>query len=151
MNSLNTGPQQALLQAQMQVRKTGPDPKMNLILEKELHEIQRIWRIERGDWQNSVYQIYEKITGEALSQMPEDLGSFGKVEQEILQKVCLQHNVPQLLVSKLLNAEFESQGMTRHSKIYGKLNKILSEEWREDHDEIFKDLKQRKHDQELGK
>lgn len=139
-----------LLRAQMQVRKTGPDPKMNLILEKELHEIQRIWRIERGDWQNSVYQIYEKITGEALSQMPEDLGSFGKVEQEILQKVCLQHNVPQLLVSKLLNAEFESQGMTRHSKIYGKLNKILSEEWREDHDEIFKDLQQRKHDKELG-
>jgi len=43
-----------LLKAQNQVRKNGPDPKMNLIFEDELHEIQRIWRVERGDWQNSV-------------------------------------------------------------------------------------------------
>ncbi len=49
-------------------------------------------------------------------------------------------------VRKLLNAEFDSQGMTRHSKIYPKLGKILSEEWRtwDDIDTIKEELKDKK-------
>jgi DNA sulfur modification protein DndC len=103
---------------------------MSLILEEEIEEIQRIWRVEQGDWENSVYAIYEEITGVNLSLKQEDLARFTKVEQEILDGICEKNNVPKLLVSKLLNAEFDSQGMTRHSKIYPKLGKILSEEWR---------------------
>ena len=53
-----------LLKSQKKVRKNGPDPNMDLIKEEELHEIQRIWRMERGDWKNSVYAIYEKVMGE---------------------------------------------------------------------------------------
>lgn len=137
-----------LLSGQKKVQKEGPDPNMELISEEELHEIQRIWRVERGDWKNSVYEIYERIIGEKIAPLQEDLGGFGKVEQEILESVCQKNGVQQLLVSKLLNAEFDSQGMTRHSKIYGKLGKILSEEWRDDMDEITDDLKKQKHDKE---
>ncbi len=135
-----------LLEAQNSVRKNGPDPKMSLILEDELHEIQRIWRMEQGDWENSVYQICEQVTGEKISPIQEDLGGFSKVEQEILDEVCEKNNVPKLLVSKLLHAEFDSQGMTRHSKVYGKIGKILSEEWRgeEKLDDIKKELKFKK-------
>lgn len=135
-----------LLEAQNSVRKNGPDPKMSLILEEELHEIQRIWRMEQGDWENSVYQIYEKITGQKISPIQEDLGGFSKVEQEILDEVCDKNNVPKLLVSKLLHAEFDSQGMTRHSKVFTKIGKILSEEWRgeEKLDDIKKELKYKK-------
>jgi DNA sulfur modification protein DndC len=140
-----------LLQAQKKVQQTGPDPNMTLIAEEELHEIQRIWRMERGDWKNSVYAIYEKIIGQKLESPQEDLGGFGSVEQEILEDICQKNNVPQLLVSKLLNAEFESQGMTKHAKVYHKINKILAEEWREDIDEIIKDLKhQRKGKEDYG-
>jgi len=135
-----------LLLAQNSVRKNGPDPKMDLILKEELHEIQRIWRMEQGDWENSAYQIYEDITGEAISPVEEDLGGFSNVEQEILNKVCESNDVPKLLVSKLLHAEFDSQGMTRHSKVFTKIGKILSEEWRgfEEIDTITKELKERK-------
>lgn len=133
-----------LLVAQNKVQQMGPDPNMTLISEEEIHEIQRIWRMERGDWKNSTYQIYEKITGHRLKQLQEDLGGFSKVEQEVLEEVCQKNNVPQLLVSKLLNAEFDSQGMTRHSKVYEKINKILSEEWRENLDEIIDDLRNKK-------
>ena len=140
-----------LLRAQKKVRRNGPDPHMELILESELHEIQRIWRMERGDWKNSVYQIYEKVFGEKILQPQEDHCGFGSDEQEILEDICIKNNVPQLLVSKLLNAEYDAQGMTRHSKVYQKINKILSEEWREDLDEIVKDLKEtKKRKQELG-
>ena len=135
-----------LLDGQNKVRKNGPDPKICLILEEELHEIQRLWRMEQGDWGNSVYQIYEKITGEKISPVQEDLGGFGKTEQDILEDVCQKNNVPKLLVSKLLHAEYDSQGMTRHSKIYPKLGKILSEEWRDYSkiDEIKKELKKKR-------
>ena len=135
-----------LLLAQNSVQQNGPDPKMRLILEEELHEIQRIWRMEQGDWENSVYQIYEDVTGEAISPVQEDIGGFSNVEQEILNKVCESNDVPKLLVSKLLHAEFDSQGMTRHSKVFTKIGKILSEEWRgfEDIDTITKELKEKK-------
>jgi len=129
-----------LLEAQVKVRKTGPDPKMVLINEDEIHEIQRIWRMERGDWKNSAYEIYEQVCGEKL-EMLEDLGGFGKVEQEILTNVCQENKVPQVLVSKLLHAEFSSQGMGKHSKVFKSLNKILSEEWRNDLTEIVGDMK----------
>jgi len=133
-----------LLLAQKKIQKTGPDPNMTLISEPELHEIQRIWRMERGDWRNSVYEIYEKTIGEKITPLQEDLGGFGQVEQETLEEICQNNGVPQILVSKLLHAEFDSQGMTRHSQIYGKIGKILSEEWRENIDEIVDDLKERK-------
>ena len=133
-----------LLEAQKKIRRDGPDPHMTLILEDEIHEIQRIWRMERGDWKNTAYQIYEKIMGEKLVPPQEDLGGFGVVEQDLLEEICQQNDVPALLVSKLLNAEHESQGMAQHSKIYPKLNKILSEEWRDDLYEIIRDLESQK-------
>ena len=138
-----------LLQAQVQVRKEGPDPKMTLIYDDELHEIQRIWRMERGDWQNSVHEIYHKVTGEKLEEIKEDLSGFGNLEQELLQEICTKHDVPPLLVSKLLHAEFESQSMTRHSKIYGKITKYLTEEWREDLDEIIDDLRDERQEKKM--
>ena len=133
-----------LLKAQKKVRQHGPDPHMTLILDDEIHEIQRIWRIERGDWKNTAYQIYERILGERLVLPYEDLGGFGAIEQNVLEEICQKNNVPTLLVSKLLNAEHESQGMAQHSRIYPKINKILSEEWREDMDEIIQDLERQK-------
>ena len=129
-----------LLVAQKKIQQTGPDPRMELITQDEIHEIQRIWRMEQGDWKNSAYQIYQKVIGVTLDIKQEDLMGFGSLEQVTLDEICTKRNVSNLLVSKLLNAEYESQGMARHSKIYPKLNKILSEEWREDLDEIFEDL-----------
>ena len=133
-----------LLRVQKEIQNTGPDPNITLILEAEIHEIQRIWRAERGDWKNSAYAAYEKIIGEKLVLPQEDLSEFGMIEQEVLEEICAKNDVPQLLVSKLLNVAHEYQGMTKHSKIYPKINKILGEEWRENLDEIVGDLEQQK-------
>ena len=57
-----------LLEAQNKVRKDGPDPTMSLILEDEIKKIQQIWRVEQGDWENSVYAIYREITGVDFSE-----------------------------------------------------------------------------------
>jgi len=133
------------------VQKEGPDPNMTLILDEEIHEIQRIWRMEQGDWQNTAYQIYEKVTGKKLESVKEDLGGFGKTEQELLLQVCNNHNVQYKLVSNLLNVEFETQGATRHSKVFGKIKKELSKEWRENMDEIIQELTEEKLEKESVK
>ena len=51
-----------------------------------------------------------------------------------------------VLLSKLIDAEWDAQGMTRHSKVYDKLNSILNEEWREKEEleEIKDDMRKRK-------
>ena len=47
-----------------------------------------------------------------------------------------------------MNAEFETQGATRHSKVFGKIKSELSKEWREDMDEIMKELGHEKEERE---
>lgn len=138
-----------LLRAQKTVRKNGPDPNIDLITEDELHEIQRIWRSERGDWKNSVYKIYENMMDQHIVPPQEDLSVFGSIEQSVLEDVCTENNTTALLVSKLFNIEYESHGMLRRSKIYHNINKILSEEWRDDMDEIVIDLKKQREEKNM--
>ena len=118
-----------LLEAQMNIRKNGPNPNMTLIQPEELHEIRRIWMTQRSDWDDSVAKIYKEVTGETLDWTKDDLGSFSKNEQELLQKLCDKRKLPLRLVTKLIDVEQQMQGMTRRSAIYNKIGDILSEDW----------------------
>jgi len=129
-----------VLKAQMDVRTKGPDPNMHLILPEELHEIRRIWRMERGDWEDSIPQIYRQITGSDLEWIKDDLGSFSGMESHLLDEICRTHEVPARLVTKLLDAEMQLQGMSRRSSIYNRIEQILGEEWRTEK-EILQDIK----------
>ena len=113
---------------------------MTLISEDEIREIQRIWRMENGDWQDTAYRMYEEIAGVRLDSDAGDVGSFGAAEQSILEDVCRRHNVPYKLVSSLLNAEMDLQGGSAHAKIFGRIHKELAKEWREDIGQIRKEL-----------
>lgn len=140
-----------LLRAQERVRREGPDPAIELISDDEVREIQRIWRSERGDWRDTAYGVYEEATGRRLRGPCEDMGGPGAAEQEVLEEVCGRRGVPVALVSRLLNAEHESQGLARRSGVYRRINAVLSEEWREDMGEVIGDLERRKADRkELG-
>jgi len=121
-----------LLEAQDVVRKKGPDPDIKLIHNDELHEIQRLWRVEHGDWRNSAYGMYSEITGEQISPQKEDLGAFGFVEQSNLTISCKEHGVPYELLARLLQMEFEMQGAADRQKMHSAIAKILNEEWRDD-------------------
>ena len=101
---------------------------------------------EYGEWSKEIgitlhIKFMKKLLESKLESAKEDLGGFGEMEEELLQQVCVEHNVPTVkLVSTLLNEEFENQGATRHSKIFGKIKTQLSKEWREDMDQIIKNL-----------
>ena len=130
-----------LLKGQVKVQKLKNDPDMELILEEEIHEIQRIWRMEQGDWKNTAYEIYAQITGKNLNVTQNELGNFSETEQELLQKTCVNHKIPFKLVSNLLNLELKSQGANRHSKVFDKIRTELSKEWRDvDDDKEFEKI-----------
>ena len=129
-----------LLKTQMCVRRKGPDPGIQLFLPQELHEIRRIWRMERGDWQDSVPRIYRETTGGDLDWVQDDLGTFTVRENDLLDEISRKHQVPPRLVTKLLDAELQLQGMRRRSSIYSKIEQILREEWRTE-EEVLRDQK----------
>ena len=130
-----------LLKGQMKVQKLKNDPDMELILEEEIHEIQRIWRMEQGDWKNTAYAIYAEITGKNLNNVQNELGNFSSTEQELLEKTCSNHKIPFKLVSNLLNLELKSQGANRHTKVFDKIRSELSKEWRDvDNDKEFEKI-----------
>ncbi len=118
-----------LLAAQMYVRKNGPNPNFTLIQPEELHEIRNIWMTQKSDWDDSVAKIYTEVTGETLDWTKDDLGSFSKAEQELLQKICGEKKLPLRLVTKLMDIEQQMQGMTKRSSIYNRLGEVLSEDW----------------------
>jgi len=118
-----------LLIAQQSVRKNGPNPNFSLILPEELFEIRRIWMTQRSDWDDSVAKIYQKVTGETLDWTKDDLGSFSKAEQELLQKICDSKKLPLRLVTRLIDVEQQMQGMTKRSSIYNRLGEVLSQDW----------------------
>jgi len=118
-----------LLTAQMSVRKNGPNPHFTLIQPEELFEIRRIWMSQKSDWNDSVAKIYKEVTGETLDWTKDDLGSFSKEEQELLQKLCEEKKLPLRLVTKLMDVEQQMQGMTKRSSVYNRLGEVLSEDW----------------------
>lgn len=127
-----------LLQAQVKVRQMGPDPNGTLILSEELHEIRRIWKLERGDWEDSIPKIYREVVGEDLNWIEDDIGNFSEKESKIIAQICQKYSVPVMLVKKLLDAEIQTQGMSRRSSIYVTIDKVLREEWRSE-EELMKE------------
>jgi DNA sulfur modification protein DndC len=123
---------QRLLETQKRVRAEGPDPEQELITEAELHEIRRIWRTERQDWEDSVPQILYAVTGQQLDWLQDDIGAFSAQEYRVLNQICTDADLPTDLVAKLLEQERQMQGMHRRAGIFQRLDEVLREDWRDE-------------------
>ncbi len=123
-----------LLEAQTEMRKTGPDPALALVSEEELLAIRRIWRFERQDWADSLPTIVRDATGCELEYEAEDVGVLGQRELGLLESSCNRFGVPVQLAQKLLDLEAELHGLARRPSLYRRLESVLSEEWRSEDD-----------------
>ncbi len=86
--------------------------------------------MERQDWQDSLPQIYESATGEAMDWEKNDAAMPGQLEADLLAGLTAEADVPMRLVQKLLDAEWQHQGMFRRAKIHDQIEKIFREDWR---------------------
>lgn len=127
---------QMVLEAQEKIRRSGPDPNATLISEEELHEIRRLWRTERRDWDDSVPTIYRNVTSRDLDWPVDDDGHFDGRQKVLLADHCVKNDVPFDLVAKMLEAERRAKGMARRSTILRSIENILGEEWRSEHEII---------------
>jgi DNA sulfur modification protein DndC len=132
-----------LLETQMKVRKEGPDPNIELILPDELHAIRKIWRSEEGDWKDSAPRIYKEVTGQDLKLIADDIGTFGLEESRILEELATKHDIPYRLVTKLIDVESQNQGLSKRASVFGRIDKVLGEEWRTDEAEILRVRKEK--------
>lgn len=119
-----------VLRAQQLIRKNGPDANAILISEEELHEVRRLWRTERQDWEDSVPVIFGNVSGYSLDWPKDDNGQFSSEQKGVLANICAENKVPFDLVAKLLEAERNANGPARRTDIQKTLARVLAQEWR---------------------
>ena len=117
-----------LLETQLEVQEH--DPEFELISMEELKEIRKLWISERQDWTDSLPDIYETIMKKPFPQNFSDLPLPGETELRLLQELCAKYQVPIRLPQKLLDAEWQTFGMFKRSKIHQTIDKIFNEDWR---------------------
>jgi DNA sulfur modification protein DndC len=119
-----------LLEAEEQVRSSGPNPDERLITKEELEGIRRVWRSEAQDWEDSVPRIYREVTGQDLDWIADEQPAFSGEERNLLDTICARYNVPSAMVAKLLDIERELHGMSRRSTVHDRLSGVFDEDWR---------------------
>lgn len=102
-----------------------------LITDAEIHEIRRLWRTERQDWDDSVPAIYKDVFGFSLDWRRDDDTHFDSDQKTLLANICSEYEVPFPLVAKLLEAERRSHGIARRAGVQKRIGVALREEWRE--------------------
>jgi DNA sulfur modification protein DndC len=102
-----------------------------LITDAEIHEIRRLWRTERQDWDDSVPAIYKDVFGFSLDWRRDDDTHFDSDQKTLLANICSEYDVPFPLVAKLLEAERRSHGIARRAGVQKRIGVALREEWRD--------------------
>lgn len=119
-----------LLEAQVEVRKNGPDPGLHLIKPEELFKIRQLWIHEEGDWEDSLPTIYKEVTGESLDWVQDDHAGLGGQEKAVLEDVAAEIGIPAGMLRELFDVERAQHGMSRRSGIYDKIGQVLAKDWR---------------------
>lgn len=121
-----------LLNTQIQVQKEAPPGEAPLLInDNELHEIRRIWRMERGDWADSVPLIVRECLGRDLDWVIEDAAAFSAEDGGVLNEVCESLDVPTELVTRLIDIERSSHGLKRRHAIHSRIDELFRQEWRD--------------------
>jgi DNA sulfur modification protein DndC len=117
-----------VLEAQSWVRRNGPENMrdLELISLRELHEIRRIWVVEKHEFEDSLPRIYEEATGQPFpGGSINDNVAFGSDELEILKQVCGDDQLHFELTRELLDIERRYRTMARRAGIFDTLEQAL--------------------------
>jgi len=117
-----------LLTAQRWVRENGPDYVHNieLISMAELHEIRRIWVVDKHEIEDSLPRIYEEVTTEKFpGNRLDDHLSFGADEIHLLKAVCEDDTLHFELVRELIDIERRYRTFTKRAGLYDALEQAF--------------------------
>lgn len=121
-----------LLATQVKIQKNAPPGEAPLLIhDVELHEIRRLWRNERGDWEDSLPLIVKEVLGRDLEWVTEDSVTFTGDDRRLLSDVCAAHDVPTDLVMRLVDIERLAHGLKRRHAVHTRIEQVLHQEWRD--------------------
>ena len=133
-----------LLKAQKKINENAPPgEKVILIQDEELREIQRIWRAEAGDWENSVSSIVQKIMSRDFPIQNDDSFCFAGIDGQILANVCHDFDIPPELIAQLLEIQRSVNGLKRRASVHQRIATVMEREWRNE-DEVIRERNARK-------
>jgi len=129
-----------LLEAQTKTRRTAPENMrdITLITLEEMSEIRRIWLEDKHEFDDSLPQIYQEVTGEEF-QDPRpgaDYSLLGRDEWIVLEEICEGDAMHLELMAKLLDTERQYRKKTRRVGIYETLEKCFNTSSRSPEDAI---------------
>lgn len=132
----------SLLQTEKKLNDNNPYASRGnivLIQENEIHEIQRLWKVEKNDWESSAYTIYEEIYARHLGGGFDEIGFLTLEDKHAIEKICDEENFPADLAMELLTAAQYHEGFRSKVRLKNKVDKIFRKEWRSE-DEIYRDI-----------
>ena len=128
-----------VLEAQQSIRENGPKEfsEIELISIKEVQEIRRIWMYEKREFDDSLPELYESVTGESLPVVESDDQLLGSEDWQLLNDICGDDPIFFQLQTDLLDVEREFRGMTRRAGIYDAIENRLKAAQFKDEDEAY--------------
>jgi DNA sulfur modification protein DndC len=117
-----------LLQAQRYIREHGPSyvRSLELITQRELDEIRRIWVVDKHEIEDVLPVVYEEELGEPFpSPALDDTLPLGRDEMLLLRELCGEDEIHYTLARELLDIERRYSTMNRRAGLFGALEKAL--------------------------
>lgn len=124
-----------VLEAQEWIRENGPTHvrKIELITLEELHEIRRLWVVEKHEMEDNLPRIYGEITGQPFPGGRIDESQvLGAEEIALLQDICGEDRLHFELTRELLDVEHRYRMMSRRAGLYEALEHSLRRGFYED-------------------
>ncbi len=110
-----------VLQAQQWVREHGPEHVRNiyLISLEELHEIRRIWVLEKHELEDNLPKIFREVTGQPFPEnaLDENL-VFNREDMDLLREIIGDDSVHFELVRELLSTARKFRGKVVRAGLY---------------------------------
>ena len=128
-----------LLRAQKNIHEDPDAEELSLITMAELEEIRRLWRVELGDWEDTLPQIWRQEMGASFEWVADDTPTGTGEDLRLLDAAATEYQVPPQLLRELIEVERQTIGLHRRSSVYSKIDHALKKDWRSD-DELRTEL-----------
>jgi DNA sulfur modification protein DndC len=135
-----------VLEAQTWIRANGPESVrgIELVTLAELHEIRRIWVVDKHEIEDSLPRIYEEVTSSAFPGFAiDDHFTVGASDISELAELCGDDRLHFELVRELLDVERRHKTMSRRAGLFDALEASLQRHYFVDEDDAL-DLARRR-------
>jgi DNA sulfur modification protein DndC len=124
-----------ILEVQQWIRQNGPSHvrDLELISLAELHEIRRIWVVEKHEIEDNLPGIYEEVTGQQFpGERIDESQALGAAEIGLLRELCGDDQLHFELMRELLDVEHQYRAMSRRAGLYDALEQSIRRNFYQD-------------------